>query len=77
MNEKGFVGKVVSDRMVKTAIVAVEMPRTHPVYGKKVKNTRRFKARNDVGAKMGNLVVISQCRPLGKGVSWKIAGIVE
>jgi len=70
VSKKILKGKVVSAKMQKTVVVAVELPKKHPIYGKMVKNTRRFKARIDNPIKEGDEVVIEECRPLSKEVTW-------
>lgn len=77
MSVKKLTGKIVSDKMNKTVVVAVEMNKKHSVYSKIVKNTRRFKTRNDSDAKLNDLVLIEECRPLSKSVSWKVVGKVK
>ena len=77
MAKKIFTGKVVSDKMQKTAVVAVEMHKSHSVYNKAVKNTRRFKARNEIGAKTGDTVIIEESPPYSRGVTFKILKVVE
>jgi small subunit ribosomal protein S17 len=76
MSAKKLTGKIVSDKMQKTVVVAVEMHKKHPIYSKIVKNTRRFKARNDSDAKLNDVVVIEECKPFSKDVSWKVVGKV-
>lgn len=71
-NIKTFKGKVVSDKMQKTVVVAVEMPKRHPIYEKVIKDTRRFKARNEVGVKTGDEVIIEECRPFSKEVAYRV-----
>lgn len=77
MSAKKLTGKIVSDKMQKTVVVAVEMHKKHPVYSKMVKNTRRFKARNESEAKLYDVVVIEECKPYSKDVSWKVVGKVK
>jgi small subunit ribosomal protein S17 len=77
MSAKKFTGKIVSDKMQKTVVVTVEMHKKHPIYSKTVKNTRRFKARNETEAKLNDLVVIEECKPFSKDVSWKVVGKVK
>lgn len=72
MPVKRLTGKIISDKMQKTVIVAVDMPKKHSVYEKPIKNTRKLKARNDVGAVLGETVLIEEGRKLGKTVSWKV-----
>ena len=77
MSTKKLTGKIVSTKMQKTVVVAVEMHKKHSVYSKTVKNTRRFKARNEIEVRAGDKVIIEECRPLGKDVSWKVLQKVE
>ena len=58
--------------MEKTVVVAIEMPKKHAIYEKQMKNTKKLKVRNEVGAEVGNVVIIEECRPLSKDVSWKV-----
>ena len=72
MSIKTFKGKVVSNKMQKTVVVAVEMPKKHPIYGKNIRNTKRFKVRDDLGLSIGDEVIIEECRPFSKDVSFRI-----
>ena len=76
MPKKVFIGKIVSDKMQKTVVVAVDVPKRHPLYTKEVKNTQRFKARNEIGAQLGDTVHIEESRPYSKEVTWKVKEIV-
>ena len=77
MPKRIFKGKVVSDKMNKTVVVAVEMPKKHPLYNKEIKNTRRFKARNEAEATLGADVIIEESKPFSKEVSWIVKEVVE
>ncbi len=71
-------GVVVSDKMDKTVVVAVERLTRHPLYGRVVRRTRKFKAhdeRNECHA--GDRVRIQHCRPLSRDKSWRVIEIVE
>ncbi len=72
MSTKKFRGKIVSAKMQKTVVVAVEMHKKHAVYQKAVKSTKRFKARNEIKALLGDKVVIEESRPFGGKVTWKV-----
>lgn len=72
MSAKKLTGRIVSAKMQGVVVVAVEMHKKHPIYSKIVKNTRRFKATNEIGAKDGDMVLIQEGRPVAKSVSWKI-----
>jgi small subunit ribosomal protein S17 len=77
MSAKRFTGRIVSDKMQGTVVVTVEMHKKHSIYLKIVKNTRRFKAQNGIGAKHGDLVLIQECKPIAKKVTWKVVEKVE
>ena len=75
---KTRVGKVVSDKMQKTIVVAVETTKPHPLYGKRVKHTKKFKAHDENNeAKMGDTVRIMETRPLSKEKRWRLVEVVE
>lgn len=77
MSKKTYSGKIVSTKMQKTVVVAVDVPKRHPIYKKLVKNTRRFKARNEIEAKLSDVVRIEECRPFSKEVSWQVVEVLE
>lgn len=71
-------GKVVSDKMQKTVVVAIERRVPHPVYGKMVTRTTRLKAHDEQNAaKVGDTVRITETRPLSKDKRWRVVEIVE
>lgn len=75
---KVMTGRVVSDKMAKTVIVAVEERSSHPLYGKVVTKVRRFKAHNeDPLAKAGDWVRIVESRPLSHEKRFRVAEIVQ
>ena len=77
-NTRTLVGRVVSDKMQKTVVVALERRVPHPVYGKMVKRTSKVKAHDEQNsAKTGDLVRIAETRPLSKDKRWRLVEIVE
>ena len=71
---KSLVGVVVSNKMDKTAVVAVERRERHPLYRKIVRSTKRYKAHDPHnGANLGDVVRIEETRPLSKEKRWRIA----
>ena len=75
---KTRVGKVVSDKMDKTIVVAIQDNVRHPLYNKIVKKTYKLKAHdenNECG--IGDVVEIRECRPLSKTKSWTLVRVVE
>jgi len=75
---KERVGRVVSDKMQKTVVVAIERRVPHPVYGKMVTRTKKVKAHDEENsAKTGDLVRIAETRPLSKDKRWRLVEIVE
>ncbi len=75
---KTVVGKVVSDKMEKTIVVAVEDSVKHPLYNKIVKRTIKFKAHDENNeAGIGDRVKIMETRPLSKDKRWRLVTIIE
>ncbi len=75
---KTRIGKVVSDKMDKTIVVAVVQSVTHPLYGKTVKRTTKFKAHDENNeARIGDTVKIMETRPLSKEKRWRLVEILE
>ena len=72
------LGVVVSDRMQKSVVVAVERRVQHPVYGKTQKRTSTFLAHNENDeARMGDRVAIVETRPLSRRKRWTVTRVVE
>lgn len=75
---KTRIGKVVSDKMEKTVVVAVERLVQHPMYGKPVKKTVKFKAHDENNeSHIGDTVEIMETRPLSKDKRWRVTEILE
>ena len=75
---KTRVGKVVSDKMDKTIVVAVVDSVKHPLYKKVVKTTYKLKAHDEANeAKVGDTVEVMETRPLSKDKRWRPASIIE
>ena len=75
---KTRTGVVVSDKMQKTVVVAIERRVPHPVYGKMVTRTKKLKAHDEENsAKTGDLVRIVETRPLSKDKRWRLVEIVD
>ena len=73
-----LTGKVVSDKMDKTVTVLVERQVMHPVIGKVVRRTKKYHAHNEGNdAKLGDTVVIEECRPISKTKAWRVTRLVE
>ena len=71
-------GRVISDKMDKSIVVAIERMVKHPIYGKYIKRTTKLHAHdenNECG--QGDLVVIRECRPLSKTKSWTLVKVLE
>ena len=75
---KTRVGKVVSDKMDKTIVVAVEDHVKHPLYKKIVKRTYKLKAHDENNeCKVGDTVKVMETRPLSKDKRWRLVEIIE
>jgi small subunit ribosomal protein S17 len=72
------LGVVVSNKMEKTVVVAVESVRRHSLYGRNVRRTRRFKAHDERNAcQIGDQVIIAESRPMSKEKCWTVREIVR
>jgi len=72
------IGRVVSDRMDKTIVVAVVTYRPHPLYKKKIRKVKRYKAHDENNScRIGDKVKIIETRPLSKDKSWRVAEVVS
>ncbi|WP_299226684.1 30S ribosomal protein S17 [Sulfurihydrogenibium sp.] len=75
---KEFVGKVVSNKMDKTVVVAVERKFPHPLYEKQVKKTKKFYAHDEENkCNEGYIVRIRESRPLSKLKRWVVVEIIQ
>jgi small subunit ribosomal protein S17 len=77
-NRKTRTGRVVSDKMEKTIVVAVETKVRHPLYGKTMNRTTKFKAHDENNeAQVNDKVLIMETRPLSRDKRWRLVEIVE
>ncbi len=75
---KTQIGKVVSNKMDKTIVVAIEDSVKHPLYNKIVKRTVKFKAHDENNeAGIGDRVKVMETRPLSKDKRWRLVEIIE
>ncbi|MGC8879033.1 MAG: 30S ribosomal protein S17 [Anaerolineae bacterium] len=75
---KILVGRVVSNKMDKTVVVSVESLKRHPLYGKVVRQRKRYKAHDENNAcQIGDLVRMIESRPLSKEKRWVVTEILE
>lgn len=75
---KTRIGLVVSDKMNKSIVVAVERKVKHPMYGKFIKTTTKFKAHDEENTcGIGDKVLIMETRPLSKTKNWRLVEILE
>ena len=75
---KEKTGIVTSNKMAKTIVVVVERKVKHPMYGKFIKTTNKFKAHDEKNvAGIGDLVRISETRPLSKTKNWRLVEVLQ
>ena len=75
---KSKVGVVISDKMDKTVVVAIEDFVRHPLYGKAVKRTKKLKVHDENNeCNIGDKIRIMETRPLSKDKRWRLVGVVE
>jgi len=74
---KTRVGRVVSNRMDKTVVVAIETPKRHPLYKKTIKRMVKYKAHDENNeCRLGDIVRIVETRPLSRQKRWRVAEII-
>ncbi len=72
------IGVVVSDKMDKTVVVKVEQQKRHPLYGKAIVVTKKYKAHDENNeCRVGDRVLIEETRPLSKEKRWRVVRILE
>jgi small subunit ribosomal protein S17 len=72
------IGRVVSNKMNKSVTVSVERLVKHPVYGKFIRRTTKIVAHDEANeCKEGDIVAISECRPISRNKSWRVVEIVS
>ncbi|ADD03198.1 30S ribosomal protein S17 [Thermoanaerobacter mathranii subsp. mathranii str. A3] len=77
-HRKVRIGTVVSNKMQKTIVVAVEDRVRHPLYGKTIKRTKKFKVHDENNiCNVGDVVKIMETRPLSKEKRWRLVEIVK
>jgi len=77
-NKKTMIGLVASDKMTKTIVVEVTRRMKHPIYHKYVQSRQRYKAHDENNeAKVGDRVLIEECRPLSRDKRWRMKQILE
>jgi small subunit ribosomal protein S17 len=73
ITKRQFKGVVVSDKMNKTVVVRVDATKIHPRYQKRFKTSKRLKAHDEKNEfKVGDRVVMQECRPLSKNKKWRV-----
>jgi small subunit ribosomal protein S17 len=77
-DRKVYQGRVVSDKMDKTITVVVETKRTHPIYGKRINYSKKYKVHDESNeAKIGDIVRIMETRPLSATKRFRLLEVVE
>lgn len=77
MPKRQLIGTVISNKMQKTVVVKVERIKEHPRYKKRYKLHKKYKAHTEIGEyKVGDKVIIEECRPMGKEKRWRVIGRV-
>jgi small subunit ribosomal protein S17 len=73
MSKRELTGKIVSDKMQKTVVVRIETIKEHPIYKKKYKSHKKYKAHNEsMELKTGDTVTIRECSPISKEKKWEV-----
>lgn len=76
--KRTLMGKVISDKMDKTVVVAIERSVAHKLYGKIIKRTTKIHAHDENGeCHIGDSVKIEETRPISKTKAWRLVAVVE
>lgn len=76
--KKALIGRVISDKMDKTIVVSIDTTARHPLYGKVLTRSKKFKAHDENNtAAVGDVVKIIESRPISKHKRWLLTEIVE
>lgn len=71
-------GQVTSDKMAQTIVITVTRTKQHPLYGRTMKSSKKYKAHDEHGeAGVGDTVEVMACRPISKEKSWRLLRIIE
>lgn len=76
-NRRRMTGIITSDKMMKTVVVEVTRTYQHPLYKKVVHSIKHFKAHNELGAQVGDKVVIVESRPISRDKHWMVESIIR
>ncbi len=76
-HRRRLVGKVTSNKMMKTVVVQVESRQRHPLYGKVVHKAARFKAHDEMNCQLGDTVQIVESRPISKDKRWVVEAVLN
>lgn len=74
---KAILGKVISDKMKNTVVVEVTRTTAHPMYHKRIKQSKKYHAHNEMGAKTGDIVKLLPCRPFSRTKFWKVTEVIK
>lgn len=78
LNTRTLQGKVISNKMDKSIVVAIERNVKHPIYGKFITRTTKLHVHDEANVcKEGDIVTIRECRPLSKTKYWTLVAVVE
>ncbi|MEK7565387.1 MAG: 30S ribosomal protein S17 [Patescibacteria group bacterium] len=78
MSKRILTGKVVSNKMQKTIVVAVTTLKAHPKYKKRIKSTKKYQAHYEgVGLNIGDIVAIEESKPISKNKNWILKDVVR
>jgi small subunit ribosomal protein S17 len=76
--QRRTIGRVVSNKMDKSVTVSVERKIKHPVYGTYIRRTTKIMAHDEANqCKVGDIVAISECRPISRNKAWRVVEVVQ
>jgi len=75
--KRSLVGRVTSNKMMKTVTVLIERREKHPLYGKYLVQSKKVHAHTEQAVSEGDLVEVQECRPISKTKTWSVVRVIE
>jgi small subunit ribosomal protein S17 len=75
--KRSLVGRVTSNKMMKTVTVLIERREKHPLYGKYMVQSKKVHAHTEEAVAEGDLVEVQECRPISKTKTWSVVRVIE
>jgi small subunit ribosomal protein S17 len=72
-----IIGKILSNKMEKTVVVEVERFVAHPMYHKRIRQSKKYHAHCEIGVKIGDMVKLVESKPFSKTKKWRVSEVIK